>query len=143
MSVLSTNEVVDAARLRLALSRVVRALRRQGASTLSATQVSALSTIEDLGPLRISAIAAQESLGAPAATRVVADLEAQGLVERAIDPIDKRASLIELSALGRATMSDLWSQRTLEMNRMLEKLTPKERATIEAALPALEKIARD
>ncbi|HTT60146.1 MAG TPA: MarR family transcriptional regulator [Acidimicrobiales bacterium] len=143
MSTVSTNEIVDAARLRLALTRVVRALRRQGASRLSATQVSALSTIEDLGPLRISAIAAQESLGAPAATRVVADLEAQGLVERAIDPIDKRASLIELSALGRATMSDLWSQRTLEINRMLEKLTPQERLTIEAALPALEKIARD
>jgi DNA-binding MarR family transcriptional regulator len=110
---------------------------------LSATQVSALSTIEDFGPLRINAIAAQESLGAPAATRVVADLEAHGLVERAIDPIDKRASLIKLTPLGRATMSDLWGQRTLEINRMLEKLTPKERATIEAALPALEKIARD
>ncbi|MGC2486292.1 MAG: MarR family transcriptional regulator [Acidimicrobiales bacterium] len=143
MSTLTTNEVAAAARLRLALSRVVRALRRQGASTLTATQVSALSTIEDLGPLRISAIAAQESLGAPAATRVVADLEAHGLVERAIDPMDKRASLIELTPLGRSTISDLWSQRTLEINRMLEKLTPKERATIEAALPALEKIARD
>jgi len=143
MSTLTTNEIAAAARLRLALSRVVRALRRQGSSTLTATQVSALSTIEDMGPLRISAIAAQESLGAPAATRVVADLEAQGLVERAIDPIDKRASLIELSALGRSTMSMLWNQRTLEINRMLEKLTPEERATIEAALPALEKIARD
>ncbi|HEY1825574.1 MAG TPA: MarR family transcriptional regulator [Acidimicrobiales bacterium] len=143
MSVAASAEVSNAARFRLALTRVVRALRRNGASSLSATQVSALSTIEDCGPLRISAIAAQESLGAPAATRVVADLEVQGLVARTIDPIDKRASLIELTELGRATMSDLWSQRTLEINRMLEKLTPRERLTIEAALPALEKIARD
>jgi hypothetical protein len=40
-------------------------------------------------------------------------------------------------------LSDLWRERTLDITVMLERLSPKERATIEAALPALEKIARD
>jgi hypothetical protein len=40
-------------------------------------------------------------------------------------------------------LSELWRKRTLDIDTMLERLTPTERATIEAALPALEKIARD
>jgi DNA-binding MarR family transcriptional regulator len=93
--------------------------------------------------MRISTIATYESLGAPAATRVVASLEELGLVRRTSDPDDKRASLIDLTELGRSTLSELWRERTLDINTMLERLTAKERASIEAALPVLEKIARD
>jgi len=143
MSVTANAEVSSAARLRLALTRVLRALRRHGDSSLTPSQVSALSTLEEFGAMRISAIAHYESLGAPAATRVVASLEELDLVRRANDPDDKRASLIDLTELGRRTLGELWRERTLDINTMLERLSPKERATIEAALPALEKIARD
>jgi DNA-binding MarR family transcriptional regulator len=143
MSVATNVDTTSGARLRLALTRVLRALRRHGRSSLTPTQVSALSTLEDVGAMRISAIATNESLGAPAATRVVASLEELGLVTRTSDPADKRASLIDLTELGRSTLSELWRQRTLDINLMLERLTPTERASIEAALPALEKIARN
>lgn len=143
MSIAPNVDTSSGARLRLALSRVLRALRRHGESALTATQVSALSTLEDFGAMRISAIATYESLGAPAATRVVASLEELGLVLRTSDPEDKRASLIDLTDHGRSTLSELWRERTVDIDTMLERLTPKERATIEAALPALEKIARD
>jgi DNA-binding MarR family transcriptional regulator len=98
--------------------------------------------LEEFGAMRISTIATYESLGAPAATRVVASLEELGLAMRVNDPDDKRASLIDLTELGRASLSELWRERTLDINAMLERLNPKERAAIEAALPALEKIAR-
>jgi DNA-binding MarR family transcriptional regulator len=143
MSVATNAEVTSAARLRLALTRVIRALRRHGESSLTPSQVSALSTLEEFGAMRISAIATHESLGAPAATRVVATLEELELVRRTIDPNDRRASLIDLTELGRRTLSELWRERTLDITAMLDRLSPKERATIEAALPALEKIARD
>jgi DNA-binding MarR family transcriptional regulator len=143
MSIDITAEVSSAARLRLALTRVIRALRRHGDSSLTPSQVSALSTLEELGAMRISTIATYESLGAPAATRVVASLEELGLVMRTNDPNDKRASLIALTEVGRSTLGELWRERTLDINAMLERLSPKERAAIEAALPALEKIARD
>ena len=143
MSVTAKVEASSAARLRLALTRVMRALRRHGDSSLTPSQVSALSTLEEFGAMRISAIATHESLGAPAATRVVASLEEIGLVLRMSDPDDKRASLIDLTERGRATLSELWRVRTLDITAMLERLSPKERASIEAALPALEKIARD
>ena len=142
MTVTTSVDTTSGARLRLALTRVLRTLRRHGESSLTPSQVSALSTLEDLGPMRISAIATNESLGAPAATRVVASLEELGLVQRTSDPDDKRASLIDLTELGRNTLNDLWRERTIDINAMLEGLTTKERASIEAALPALEKIAR-
>jgi DNA-binding MarR family transcriptional regulator len=143
MIVATNEEVSSAARLRLALNRVLRALRRHGDSSLTPSQVSALSTLEEFGAMRISTMATYESLGAPAATRVVASLEELELVMRTNDPNDKRASLIDLTELGRSTLSELWRERTLDITTMLERLSPKERATIEAALPALEKIARD
>lgn len=136
-------EVASADRLRLTLVRLVRALRRRGRSRLTPSQVSALSTVEEYGPMRISALATYESLGASAATRVVASLEELELLERMVDPDDKRASLVNLSERGRSEFDELKRERTLDISSMLEKLSAKERQTIEAALPALEKIARD
>jgi DNA-binding MarR family transcriptional regulator len=142
-SVTLSPDVASADRLRLTLTRLIRALRRRGRSRLTPSQVSALSTVEEYGPMRISALATYESLGASAATRVVASLEELELLERTVDPDDKRASLVSLSGRGSAELNELKRERTLDISSLLGKLSVKERQTIEAALPALEKIARD
>jgi DNA-binding MarR family transcriptional regulator len=82
-------------------------------------------------------------MGAPAATRVVASLEEQQLFERRDDPEDKRACLVDLSDIGRTVLAELWSERTIGLSSRLDRLSAKERATIDAALPALEKLVRD
>ncbi len=138
-----SSDVASADRLRLTLVRLVRTLRRRGRSRLTPSQVSALSTVEEYGPMRISVLATHESLGASAATRVVASLEELELLERMVDPDDKRASLVNLSERGRTELDELKRERTLDISSMLEKLSARERQTIEAALPALEKIARE
>jgi DNA-binding MarR family transcriptional regulator len=132
-----------AARLRLILVRLARALRRQQSAGLAPSQMSALATVEEFGPLRISALANHESVGAPVATRVVASLEELGLLKRTDDPGDKRACLVELTADGESTLATVWSERTIGLSSRLDRLTASERALVEAALPALEKIARD
>ncbi|MGA7834466.1 MAG: MarR family transcriptional regulator [Acidimicrobiales bacterium] len=136
-------DVANAERFRLALVRLARTLRRLGRSRLTPSQASALTTIEEYGPMRISTLATYESLGAPAATRVVASLEELGLLERTTDPEDKRASLVSLSERGRTELDELKRERTLEISGMIERLSAKERQTIVAAIPALEKIARE
>jgi DNA-binding MarR family transcriptional regulator len=93
--------------------------------------------------MRISTLATYESMGAPAATRVVASLEELDLFERRDDPDDKRASVVDLSDVGRATLAKLWNERTIGLSSRLERLSAKERAAIDAALPALEKLVRD
>ena len=139
----SERAVDTAARLRLVLLRLARALRHQGSTVLSPSQVSALASVDEFGPLRISALATLESVGAPVATRVVASLEELDLLTRTEDPDDKRASLVELSEHGRTVLNTLVSERTIGMRTRLERLTPAERARVDAALPALEKLARD
>jgi DNA-binding MarR family transcriptional regulator len=139
----SERAVDTAARLRLVMLRLARALRHQGSTVLSPSQVSALGSVDEFGPLRISALATLESVGAPVATRVVASLEELDLLVRTEDPVDKRASLVELSDHGRLVLSALVSERTIGMRSRLERLTPAERARVDAALPALEKLARD
>jgi DNA-binding MarR family transcriptional regulator len=139
----SARSIELAARLRLVMVRLTRALRHQGSTTLSPSQVSALATVDEYGPLRISALAGIESVGAPVATRVVASLEELDLLKRTEDPEDKRASLIELSDPGRILLATLWSQRTIGLSSRLEQLTPAERSRLELALPALEKLARE
>ncbi|HEV3267503.1 MAG TPA: MarR family transcriptional regulator [Acidimicrobiales bacterium] len=133
----------SAARLRMALVRLARTLRRHGDPGLSPSQISALATVEEFGPMRISTLATYEAMGAPAATRVVASLEELRLFERSDDPDDKRASVVKLSDVGRATLAKLWNERTIGLSSRLERLTAKERAAIDAALPALEKLVRD
>ena len=145
MTPLDTSETTraSAARLRFVLIRLTRALRRESRSTLTASQVSALATLEEVGPMRISTLATHESMDPSVATRVVAGLEALGLVERRVDPEDRRASLVDLSDVGRRQLLELWTERTHELNSRLDVLSEAERLTIEAALPALEKLTRD
>ncbi|HEY5439014.1 MAG TPA: MarR family transcriptional regulator [Acidimicrobiales bacterium] len=133
----------SAARLRMALVRLARTLRRHGGPGLSPSQISALATVEEFGPMRISTLATYEAMGAPGATRVVATLEELNLFERRDDPDDKRASVVDLSDLGRATLAKLWNERTIGLSSRLERLSAQERAAIDAALPALEKLVRD
>ncbi|HEY5104232.1 MAG TPA: MarR family transcriptional regulator [Acidimicrobiales bacterium] len=139
----TSSDVHDAARLRYVLVRMMRTLRRDSKSNLSPSLISALATLEEFGPLRISALATHESIDPSVATRVVASLESQGLSERKDDPEDKRASLVDLSDVGRKTLEVLWSERTIGLSSRLERLTTEERHSVEAALPALEKMARD
>jgi DNA-binding MarR family transcriptional regulator len=132
-----------AARLRLVMFRLARALRHEGSTALSPSQVSALASVDEFGPLRISALATLESVGAPVATRIVASLEELDLLKRTDDPDDTRASLVELSDHGRDVLAALWSERTIGLSSRLERLSPAERNRLELALPALEKLTRE
>jgi DNA-binding MarR family transcriptional regulator len=123
--------------------RLARALRHEGSTALSPSQVSALASVDEFGPLRISALATLESVGAPVATRIVASLEELDLLKRTDDPDDKRASLVELSDHGRDVLAALWSERTIGLSSRLERLSPAERNRLELALPALEKLTRE
>ena len=86
------NDFEIAASLRLSATRLARRLRQESDTGLTPSQLSALAAIEHDGPLTLGALADHERVAPPTVTRVVAKLEADGLVARTADPDDRRVA---------------------------------------------------
>jgi DNA-binding MarR family transcriptional regulator len=126
------------ARLALVVGRLNRRLRSAGGG-LSHGLLSALATISKEGPMRLAELAHIEQVSAPSTTRLVAELESQGLVSRRSDPDDGRAVLISATPAGMDTVARVRSARGAMVLELFGQLTPDEVAAIETALPALER----
>jgi DNA-binding MarR family transcriptional regulator len=137
----ATDEV--AARLYVAVGRLVRVLRRTGTAEVSPGAFSALAALSTAGPLRPGDLAAREGVAAPTMTRIVAGLEEAGYVRRAPDPQDRRAVLVQLTEQGAALLLGERSTRSLELRRRVEALPAADRAALVSALDALEQLGRD
>lgn len=132
-----------AARLRLAVGRLHRRIRIDGRESVPPLQLSALVTIEQHGPLRLSELARREAVTAPTMSRVLTALDERGFVVRTPDPQDARGVLITLSDEGAARLAEVRSHRTALVARRLARLDADQRATLSAALPALEALLVD
>jgi DNA-binding MarR family transcriptional regulator len=140
MATTSTDPVALSARLRLAITRTARRLRQEAGSGLSPSLTSALATIERSGPLTPSELAELERIQRPSATRIVARLEANGLVDRASDPSDGRVSLVSASSAGRALLRRLRTRKDAYLARRLGDLEAADAATLERAAAILERL---
>ncbi|MGD9530457.1 MarR family winged helix-turn-helix transcriptional regulator [Pseudonocardia sp.] len=132
-----------AARLRLAVGRLNRRIRIDGRESIPPLQLSALVTIEQHGPLRLSELARREAVTAPTMSRVLAALDEHGLVVRTPDPQDARGVLVTISDEGTRRLAEVRSHRTALVARRLARLDGPQRAALEAAMPALEALLVD
>jgi DNA-binding MarR family transcriptional regulator len=132
-----------ASRLRLAIARTARRLRQESDLGLSPSATAALATIERHGPLSPSRLAEVERIQRPTATRVTDRLQADGLVERTLDPADGRSRLIAITPAGRARLKSIRNRRNAHMARWLDELSDEERATLEEAAVILERLLDD
>jgi DNA-binding MarR family transcriptional regulator len=128
------------ARLRLAIARTARRMRQEAGTALSASLTSALATIEGHGPLTPSELADLERVKRPSATRIVARLEKEGLVDRAADPADGRSSLVTASREGRALLRRLRTRKNAYLARRMRDMDPEDVATLRAAAEVLERL---
>ncbi|HCU91433.1 MAG TPA: MarR family transcriptional regulator [Actinobacteria bacterium] len=134
-------EAIDVARLRVAIARVSRRLRRHELAGLTPTQLSALATVERAGPLRLGDLAAAEGIAPSTLTRLVTALEDRGHVERCPVPADARASTLVITAQGRAMLERIRQESTSMLADSLRTLGSEQLAALAAALPALEQLA--
>jgi DNA-binding MarR family transcriptional regulator len=132
---------IDVTRLRVALARLSRRLRRHELAGLTPTQLAALATIGKAGPMRLGDLAAAEGIAPSTLTRLVTALEESGYVRRCADPSDARASTITITAHGQDALERIRTENTLMLTASLELLTPEQRSALAAALPVLEQLA--
>jgi DNA-binding MarR family transcriptional regulator len=129
-----------ASRLRLAIARTARRMRQEAGTGLSATLTAALATIERHGPLTPSELADVERIKRPTATRIAAALEAAGLIARAPDPSDGRASLLSASPRGRALLRRLRRRKNAYLSRRLREIDDADVEALERAAEVLERM---
>jgi DNA-binding MarR family transcriptional regulator len=129
-----------AARLRLAITRTARRLRQEAGTDLSPSQTAALASIDAHGPLTPSELATLERVQRPTATRIVARLEEEGLVERAGDPADGRSFLVTATRDGRDLLRRLRTRKNAYLARRLRDLDDAEVAILAQAAEILEQL---
>jgi DNA-binding MarR family transcriptional regulator len=132
-----------ASRLRLAITRTARRLRQEANAGLSPSLTSLLATIEHHGPLTPSRLAELERIQRPTATRLIARLEVDGLVERSADPRDARSRLIEVTRPGAKKLAAIRTRKNAYLARRLKRLSPQELQTLEEAALILERMLDD
>lgn len=137
-------DVDTAARLRVAIGRLSRRLRTTAAGAaagLTPTRISVLLAIVRDGPIRLSELAASESLNPTMLSRVIADLVEAGLLARTSDEGDRRAAWVQATDAGERLAQQMRRERTDAVNEALEALPAADRRLLESALPALESLA--
>ena len=114
---------VDVTRLRVALARLARRLRKHELAGLTPTQLAALATVERSGPMRLGDLAAAEGIAPSTLTRLVTALEDSGYVRRNADPSDARASTLAITPHGQEALERIRTETTLLLTESLDLLT--------------------
>jgi DNA-binding MarR family transcriptional regulator len=108
---------------------------------LTLPQARVLARLVDDGPQRIADLTLAEQVAQPTMSALVAGLVRRGLVVRLHDFGDARAVLLQATAQGRALRARVRTARAGAVGARLAVLAPEERRLLEAALPALRRLA--
>lgn len=131
-----------AARLRMLIARLSRRLARTKAgAALTTTETTVLATIVRRGPIRLGDLAAFEAMNPTMLSRIVRHLEQSALIERHLDPNDRRAATVAVTDTGQRLHRAIRDERSDALSRLLSGLDRSERAALQAALPVLEHLA--
>src|SRR6187455_478919 len=99
---------------------LLRGVRKEDERTgVGPARLSALSVLVFAGPMRLTDLAALEQVKPPTMTKVVAGLEAAGLVKRQADATDARAVRLEATPRGVKLLQEGRRRRVQRLARAL------------------------
>ena len=137
--VLTTDLAPD---LRLAVMRLSRRLRQQRADHgLGLGQLSAIATLDRLGPMTPGTLAQHEQVRPPSMTKTLAALSEAGYVVRSPDPNDGRQVVVTLTNSARKLLREDRRRREEWLATLLLGLDDEQRGALATALPLLEVLA--
>jgi DNA-binding MarR family transcriptional regulator len=126
--------------LRLSLFRLSRRLRKRSEIGLTPSQQSAMSTIERHGPVRLSRLGELEQINKSSVTRLVAKLEARGLIARLPDTDDGRSWQVELTPAGRRLTEESSMRADTYLARQIAALPAGDQRRILEVIPVLQRL---
>jgi DNA-binding MarR family transcriptional regulator len=129
--------------LRLVVMRLARRLRQQSEGDVTASRLSALSSINRLGPITLGELAGVEKVQPPSMTKIVAKLEEQGFVVREPDATDRRVTRVRVSDEGRSYVVRSRTLKNAYLADRLDHFDDAEREILAQALPLLERLLED
>ncbi|MFJ7064769.1 MarR family winged helix-turn-helix transcriptional regulator [Streptomyces sp. NPDC101115] len=128
--------------LRSAVMRLGRRLKHQRVDeSLSPTEMSVLGTLSLCGSATPGELARKEHVQPPSMTRIVALLEAKGLVRLEPHPEDRRQKVVSQTEQAEAMLEESRRKRNAWLASLAEGLDEDEWAKLRAAAPVLEKLA--
>ena len=141
MNVSQVNEVELANRLRPALLRLARELRREIHSVgVTGGQVALLIAVKYAPGIGVRELASQERMSPAAISKAITKLEQQGLVDRRELAGDRRRVGLHVSDKGHQVLRSVRSRRTIWLAERLKGLSAEEVRRVEAAIEPLEKL---
>lgn len=139
-----TDPLDVASKLHSAAIRLLRAVRVADAETgVSAPKLSALSVLTFGGAMSLSALARAEQVTPATMSKLVGDLEAEGLVAKRVDRKDRRGVRIEVTAKGRTLMEEGRRRRLSLLQKRLAKRTTDERILLARAAEIMLKLSSE
>ena len=144
MSVVTVEPLAVANRLRPALLKLARELRREShALGVTGGQVSLLFQIQRHRGIGVRDLAQLERISAAAMSGHVDRLERAGLVERTPNPDDRRRHGLSVTPEGERVLRSVKSRRTAWLASRLERLSPEELEAVDAGVEPLLALIED
>ncbi|WP_234478791.1 MarR family winged helix-turn-helix transcriptional regulator [Streptomyces sp. MBT65] len=132
----------EAARIRRGVVRLNRRLRQErGDGAFSPNQLIVLGHLHRNGSATPGEVAAAERQRPQSLTRAFAELEAEGLIEREPSAVDRRQSVLTLTAAGRRALDRDMAERDVWLAGALASLSETERGVLELAGALMERLA--
>ena len=138
-----SSDLTAATAVRRGVIRLGRRLRlERPAPDIPLLQLAVLAELNDAPPLTPGQLAATQRVQPQSLTRVLASLEASGLVARQTDPDDGRRALLAITERGRnALRRDVGQRDTWLAQAMAAQLTPAEQQLLRLAGQLMERLA--
>jgi DNA-binding MarR family transcriptional regulator len=112
-------------------------------SSVSMSQAYAIHELDHGEMLSQQELAERLLLEKSTVSRLVADLENKGLIERERDPANRRTYRLRLTDAGRTFHAQVAARYGAQYHQWTAAMTPRERAGLLIGLPALIRVVRD
>jgi DNA-binding MarR family transcriptional regulator len=121
-----------------AVARLNRWASRHAAVEVPMAQARLLALLDELGPARVSVLAAADNCSQPTMTTQLQRLEAEGWAQRVPDADDARATLVSLTADGGAALRQARGARVAVLSPVFDRLDDVDLQRLRTAVTAIE-----